>query len=109
MHVEDEGTFTQQDGITQRFRKAYPAKQDVQAHWRWAADMFAKAQDARPFVSSRDVFRAAKANVSEFASFDWDAAAPRSQKTAGINPLPASADGRPPGWREMGAPRIRGE
>ncbi len=38
-HVEDEGSFVQQDGIIQRFRKAYPSKGDAVPHWRWVAEI----------------------------------------------------------------------
>ncbi|HSP19996.1 MAG TPA: molybdopterin-dependent oxidoreductase, partial [Myxococcaceae bacterium] len=108
VHVEDEGTFTNLDGITQRFRRAYPARADVKAHWAWAVHL---AQEfGFPWVqtSARDVFREWGPRVAELASFDWDGAAPPVKTTRGINPLATGADGRPPGYREFGTPRVRG-
>jgi len=42
------------------------------------------------------------------AVFDWDGAAPPLKVTRGLNPLATGADGRPPGYREFGPPRVRG-
>ncbi|HEX8825180.1 MAG TPA: ferredoxin, partial [Archangium sp.] len=60
------------------------------------------------WTSSREVFRELGKAVTEFAPVDWDKAAPPDRETPGINPLPTAADGRPPGYREFGAPRVRG-
>ncbi len=108
VHVEDEGTFTNLDGITQRFRRAYPPRADVKAHWAWAVHL---AQEfGFPWIqtSARDVFREWGPRVAELASFDWDGAAPPLKTSRGLNPLPTGADGRPPGYREFGPPRVRG-
>ncbi|MBL8953435.1 MAG: (2Fe-2S)-binding protein [Myxococcaceae bacterium] len=106
-HVEDEGTFTQGDGITQRFRRAYPPKADVQPHWKWAVELAKELGGALAWSSSRDVFRQVAPSVPELATFEWDKQAPINTKK-GISVAPASADGRPPGWREFGAPRVKG-
>ena len=108
VHIEDEGTFTNLDGITQRFRRAYPARADCRPHWAWAV---ALAQEfGFPWMprSARDVFREWGPRVAELASFDWDGAAPPLKITRGLNPLATGADGRPPGYRELGPPRVRG-
>jgi len=108
VHVEDEGTFTNLDGITQRFRRAYPGRADVRPHWQWAVLL---AQEfGFPWVhgSARDVFREWAPRVTELASFDWDGAAPPLTTTRGLSPLATAADGRPPGYRELGPPRVRG-
>jgi NADH-quinone oxidoreductase subunit G len=108
VQVEDEGTFTNLDGITQRFRRAYPGRADVKPHWAWAV---ALAQDfGFPWTqdSAREVFREWAPKVAELASFDWDKAAPPLKISRGLNPIATGADGRPPGHREFGAPRVRG-
>jgi NADH-quinone oxidoreductase subunit G len=107
-HVEDEGSFVQVDGIVQRFRKAYPSKGDAVPHWKWAAELTRELGGQAPWASAREVFRALGAQVPEFASFDWDKASPLDREKPGLNPLPTAADGRPPGYREFGAPRVRG-
>lgn len=107
-HIEDEGTFANVDGILQRFRAAYPARSESRPHWKWVSDLFEAAGDTTRFVSSREVFQALSSRVPELDTFEWDANAPSSQRRPGINPLPTGADGRPPGYREFGAPRVRG-
>jgi NADH-quinone oxidoreductase subunit G len=107
-HLEDEGTFVQQDGIIQRFRKAYPSKGDAVPHWRWVAEISRAMGNQVPFSSAREVFRELASQVAELASFNWDQASPPDREKPGINPLPTGADGRPPGYREFGAPRVRG-
>ncbi len=107
-HVEDEGTFVQQDGIVQRFRKAYPPRGESQPHWKWASELSREMAGTDAYASSREVFKALAAKVPELAGFDWDGKAPPSQLRRGLNPLPAAADGRPPGYREMGVPRVKG-
>ncbi|MBJ6765714.1 (2Fe-2S)-binding protein [Myxococcaceae bacterium JPH2] len=107
-HIEDEGTFTQQDGITQRFRKAYPSKGDAVPHWKWAAELTRELGGEAAWASARDVWRALSGKVAAFAEFNWDKASPPDREKPGINPLPSGADGRPPGYREFGAPRVRG-
>lgn len=107
-HIEDEGTFTQQDGITQRFRKAYPSKGEAVPHWKWAAELTRELGGEAVWASARDVWRALAGAVAEFAEFNWDKASPPDREKPGINPLPSGADGRPPGYREFGAPRVRG-
>ena len=107
-HVEEEGTFTQADGITQRFRRAYPARGDIQGHWKWAMDIMREFGFPMTHVSARDVFREMAVKVPDLARFDWDQEAPPLKATRGIHPLPSAADGRPPGYREFGTPRVRG-
>jgi NADH-quinone oxidoreductase subunit G len=107
-HSEDEGTFTNLDGITQRFRPAYPSRGASQPHWKWAADLGRAAGHAWVPNSAGDVFRETAKRVPELASFDWDGSAPPRQFRPGAGPLPTAADGRPPGYREFGPPRVRG-
>jgi len=108
VHVEDEGTFTNLDGITQRFRRAYPPRGDIKPHWAWAVALAQEFGFPWMHGNARDVFREWGVKVAELASFDWDGAAPPVKVTRGINPLATGADGRPPGYREFGAPRVRG-
>ncbi|HUM12882.1 MAG TPA: 2Fe-2S iron-sulfur cluster-binding protein [Myxococcaceae bacterium] len=108
VHVEDEGTFTNLDGITQRFRRAYPPRADVKAHWAWAVALAQEFGFPWLQTSARDVFREWGSRVAELASLDWDGTAPPLKVTRGLNPLPTGADGRPPGYRELGVPRVRG-
>ncbi|ADO71269.1 2Fe-2S iron-sulfur cluster-binding protein [Stigmatella aurantiaca] len=107
-HIEDEGSFVQQDGIIQRFRKAYPSKGEAVPHWRWLSEIHRALGSTQAWTSARDVFRELSAQVAEFASFNWDQASPPDREKPGINPLPAGADGRPAGYREFGTPRVRG-
>jgi NADH-quinone oxidoreductase subunit G len=110
-HVEDEGSFVNLEGRLQRFRRAYPANGESQPHWHWASDLLKALGHAAHFASSRDVFRQLKDRVAAFASFDWDKQAPfpRSPRAGrGIELQPTAADGRPPGYREFGLPRVRG-
>jgi NADH-quinone oxidoreductase subunit G len=108
VHIEDEGSFVQVDGIVQRFRKAYPAKGDAVPHWKWAAELTRELGGEAAWTSARDVFRELGSKVAEFAEFNWDKATPPDREKPGINPLPSGADGRPPGYREFGTPRVRG-
>ena len=108
VHVEDEGSFTNLDGITQRFRRAYPARAEVKPHWAWAVALAQEFGFPWMHRSARDVFREWGPRVAELASFDWDGAAPPLKVTRGLNPLATGADGRPPGHREFGPPRVRG-
>ncbi|QRK07849.1 (2Fe-2S)-binding protein [Archangium violaceum] len=107
-HVEYDGSFVQMDGIVQRFRKAYPSKGDAVAHWALAAELTRELGGTAAWTSSREAFRELGKQVAELAQFDWDKAAPPDREKPGINPLPTAADGRPPGYREFGAPRVRG-
>mgnify|MGYP001310505928 CR=1 FL=1 len=107
VHVEDEGTFTQADGITQRFRRAYPPRQDAQPHWKWAVELAKELGGTLAWMNSREVFRTVAPSIPELATYEWDKQAPMAGKK-GINVPSAAADGRPPGWREFGAPRVRG-
>ena len=107
-HSEDEGTFTNLDGITQRFRPAYPRRGASQPHWKWAADLGRAAGHAWVPNSAAEVFRETAKRIPELASFDWDGSAPTRQFRPGGGPLPAAADGRPGGYREFGVPRVRG-
>ncbi|MGZ3457603.1 MAG: 2Fe-2S iron-sulfur cluster-binding protein [Archangium sp.] len=107
-HVEHDGSFVQMDGLIQRFRKAYPSKGDAVAHWALAAELTRELGGTAAWTSSREVFRELGKQVAEFAPFDWDKASPPDREKPGINPLPTAADGRPPGYREFGAPRVRG-
>ncbi|MCY1015151.1 2Fe-2S iron-sulfur cluster-binding protein [Pyxidicoccus sp. MSG2] len=108
VHVEDEGSFVNLDGVIQRFRKAYPPKGDVVPHWRWAAELTRELGGEAAWASARDVWRELAGKVAAFAEFNWDKASPPDREKPGINPLPAGADGRPPGYREFGTPRVRG-
>jgi NADH-quinone oxidoreductase subunit G len=108
VHVEDEGSFVQLDGHLLRFRKAYPSKGDATPHWKLAAELTRELGGTAAWTSAREVFRELGRQVAEFASFEWDKAAPPDREKPGINPLPTAADGRPPGYREFGAPRVRG-
>ncbi len=107
-HVEDEGSFTQGDGITQRVRRAYPPKGDSQPQWKWVVDLARAMNLEMKVASSREVFKQLAPSVPEFATFEWDKKAPMNQVRPGIGSMPASSDGRPPGWREQGAPNVRG-
>jgi NADH-quinone oxidoreductase subunit G len=107
-HVEYDGSFVQVDGLVQRFRKAYPSKGDAVAHWALAAELTRAMGGTAAWTSSREAFRELGKQVAELAQFDWDKAAPPDREKPGINPLPTAADGRPPGYREFGAPRVRG-
>lgn len=107
-HIEDEGSFVQMDGIVQRFRKAYPAKGDAVPNWKWAAELSRELGGTAAWTSAREVFRELGPKVAEFAEFNWDKATPPDREKPGINPLPSGADGRPPGYREFGTPRVRG-
>jgi NADH-quinone oxidoreductase subunit G len=106
-HVEDEGTFTQEGGITQRFRRAYPPRGDSQPHWKWAVDLAKEFGGSLAWSSSREVFRGVAPSVAELATYEWDKLAPVNVKK-GISTQPTGADGRPPGWREFGPARVRG-
>lgn len=106
-HVEDEGSFVQVDGIIQRFRKAYPSKGEALPHWRWVAEI-SKAMGGATWSSAREVFHELAPKVAELASFNWEQSSPPDREKPGINPLPTGADGRPPGYREFGTPRVRG-
>ncbi len=107
-HVEDEGTFTQEAGITQRFRRAFPPKGESQPAWKWAVDLAAELGHDLKATNSRDVFRAMAPSVPQLKDFAWDKAAPMNKTRPGISTMAASADGRPPGWREQGIPSVRG-
>lgn len=106
-HVEDEGTFTQEAGITQRVRRAFPPRGEAQPHWKWAAEISRELGATEVPNSSREVFKALAPKVAELKDYAWDKSAPVAQQR-GIGTLPSSADGRPPGWREQGVPRVRG-
>ncbi|HZH03773.1 MAG TPA: molybdopterin-dependent oxidoreductase, partial [Myxococcaceae bacterium] len=107
-HVEDEGSFVNVDGLIQRFRRAYPFKGESQPHWNWASDLFRALDQTIGFASARDAFRQLQDRVPELAAFDWDKQAPFPKSGKGIETQPSSADGRPPGYREYGVPRVRG-
>lgn len=107
-HVEDEGTFTQADGITQRFRRAFPPRGEARPHWRWVADLARELGSDLGVASSREVWKKLSPQVPELASFEWDKRAPMNQTRPGISTMAAAADGRPPGWREQGVPNLRG-
>ncbi|HEY8208629.1 MAG TPA: 2Fe-2S iron-sulfur cluster-binding protein [Myxococcaceae bacterium] len=106
--VEDEGTFANLDGIVQRLRQAFPPKGESQPHWKWVSDMHAALGVTTTWPSAREVWRALSVRVPELASFEWDTKAPLAREARGVKPIPAAADGRPPGYREYGAPRVRG-
>lgn len=107
-HVEEEGSFVQADAAIQRFRRAYPPRGETQGHWKWAVDIMREFGFPVTYASARDVFRELSGKVPELAAFEWDKEAPPLKTTRGLVPLPSAADGRPPGYREFGAPRIRG-
>jgi NADH-quinone oxidoreductase subunit G len=107
-HVEDEGTFTQVAGITQRVRRAFPPRGEAWPTWKWASELGKEMGGAAAYGSSREVFLALAPLVAELKDYAWDKMTPMNLKGQGISTIPASADGRPPGWREQGVPRIRG-
>lgn len=107
-HVEDEGTFTQEAGITQRVRRAYPPRGDSQPAWKWAVDLAKEMGHTLTAMSSREVFKTLAAGVPELATYEWDKLAPMNQTRPGIASMAAASDGRPPGWREQGVPNLRG-
>ncbi|HXX32132.1 MAG TPA: ferredoxin, partial [Myxococcaceae bacterium] len=80
----------------------------AQSHWKWAVDIMREFGFPVTLGSARDVFRELAPKVPELAGFDWDKEAPPLKSTRGISPLPSAADGRPPGYREFGTPRVRG-
>jgi NADH-quinone oxidoreductase subunit G len=107
-HVEDEGSFTQSAGITQRVRRAYPPKGHSQPAWKWAVDLAAALGSEIKAQSSRELFKLLAPSVPELKDYAWDKLAPMNQKRPGIGTMPAGSDGRPPGWREQGVPNLRG-
>ncbi|MFT3837206.1 MAG: 2Fe-2S iron-sulfur cluster-binding protein [Myxococcaceae bacterium] len=107
-HLEDEGSFTNVDGITQRFRRAYPPRGDSQPHWKWALELAKELGASMAYASSRELFKALAPSVPELAQFGWDKLAPMNKAHRGSAILPTAADGRPPGWRDEGVPRMRG-
>jgi NADH-quinone oxidoreductase subunit G len=71
-HVEDEGTFTQEAGIVQRFRRAFPPQGESLPHWKWAT-LLSKAFGIEvAFTSSREVFRGLSMHVPELKDFAWN-------------------------------------
>ena len=107
-YLEEEGTFMQEAGFIQRFRRAFPPKGEAQPIWRWIAHLGSGLSPRFSFTSEFQVFATLKDRVPEFQKFDWNGAAPPVQMRPGIGTLPAAADGRPPGWREQGVPNVRG-
>jgi len=107
-HVEDEGSFANLDGIIQRFRRAYPPVGDSQPHWAWASQLSGQLGLTTMHISAREVFRDLAPRVKQLSAFDWDGAAPMAKAVSGLSPPPAGADGRPPGYREWGVPRVKG-
>ena len=107
VHTEDEGSFVNVDGIIQRFRKAYPPRGESRPHWRYATELMHAWGMTGGYTTSREVWMALAQRVPELASFAWDKSAPFGTPK-GIHNQPASADGRPPGYREWGTPRVRG-
>jgi NADH-quinone oxidoreductase subunit G len=108
VHTEQEGTFVQQDGIIQRFRQAYPPRGGSLPHFRWTSLLSNKLGFATDYPTAQSAWASLSSTVAAFASFDWNKSAPPVRLARGTLPLPASADGRPPGYREFGAPRVRG-
>ena len=107
-HVEDEGSFVNVDGLVQRFKKAYPSKGDALPVWRWVAELAQAMGQPVAHASAAEVWANLAKHVPELASFDWVRSAPRDRERPGINPIPSGSDGRPAGYREFGAPRVRG-
>ena len=107
-HVEDEGSFTNGDGLTQRLRRAFPPRGAALPTWKWAAQLSGALGKPMAVSSSREVFKTLSPGVPELAAYEWDAQAPINQSKPGITPLAAASDGRPPGWREQGVPNLRG-
>jgi NADH-quinone oxidoreductase subunit G len=106
-HLEDEGSFVQLGGIIQRFCRAYLPPGARQPGWWWATELGRELGSLTHYQSAHEVWKALASKVPELAMFDWEAQAPKSQKLPGINPLPAAADGRLPGFREFGLPRAK--
>jgi NADH-quinone oxidoreductase subunit G len=107
-HVEDEGSVANLDGVVQRLRQAFPPKGESQPHWKWVSDLQAALGLTTTWASAREAWRALSNRVPELAPFEWDTKAPPAREARGLKPIPAAADGRPPGYREFGAPRVRG-
>jgi NADH-quinone oxidoreductase subunit G len=107
-HVEDEGTFVNEGGLTQRVRRAYPPKGESQPLWKGAVDLAKELGLELKAASSREIFKTFAPSVPELKDYAWDKNAPMNQTRPGISTMSAGADGRPPGWREQGAPNIRG-
>ena len=86
-HVESEGTFTNQDGITQRFREAYPGRADVRPHWQVGGQPGHRLRlspgSSRPRATSSG---SGRAKVPELATFDWDGLGPAGEGEAGHQP-----------------------
>src|SRR4029078_2182232 len=57
VHVEDEGSFTNLDGGTQRFRRAHPGRAEARAHWALAVAVAQEFGFPWTQTSARDVFR----------------------------------------------------
>jgi NADH-quinone oxidoreductase subunit G len=107
-HVEDEGTFTQEAGITQRVRRAYPPKGDSRPVWNISVALAKELGLELKIGSARDAFKTFSSAVPELKDYAWDKNAPMNQTRPGIGTMASGADGRPPGWREQGVPSIRG-
>ncbi len=107
-HVEDEGSFTQEGGLTQRVRRAYPPKGESLPLWKCAVDLAKELGLELKVTSSREVFKTFAPSVPELKDYAWDKSAPMNQNRPGISTMAASSDGRPPGWREQGVPNLRG-
>ncbi len=107
-HLEDEGTFTQIDNLTPRFRRLFASKGEALSTWKWAAEFSKEMGSVMKVASSREVFKALAPTVPELAAFEWDKKAPMNQARPGISTMASGSDGRPPGWREQGAPNVRG-
>jgi NADH-quinone oxidoreductase subunit G len=107
-HLEDEGTFTQIDNVTQRFRRLFASKGEAQPTWKWAIDLAKEMGSTMKAASSREVFRTLAPSVPELASFEWDKKAPMNQSRPGISTMASGSDGRPAGWREQGPVNVRG-
>ena len=107
-HIEEEGTFTQEAGITQRVRRAFPPRGESWPAWKWAVELGKELGGTAAYGTSREVFKTLAPQVAELATYAWDKETPMNVKGQGNQTFPAGADGRPPGWREQGVPRIRG-
>ncbi len=106
-HVEDEGSFTQEDGITQRFRRAYPPKGDSQPHWSGRSQLATRAGHARlkPTHLARRLqgARAERARAGQLRV--GQAGADEPGEAGHRHPAPPPPTAGPPGWREQGVPQ----
>lgn len=99
-HSEEDGTFVNFLGHVQRFARAYPPRGQSAPHWRWAARLGEALGLACGWSSAREVFADLAPRVPELKEFRWDSLPPGT-RPKGRQAIPAAADGRPAGYREI--------